>query len=137
VTAVLAVAALAGMYRAYDNVVHYFVRPSTAEVRYVRRALMQSDLKKYEVVHFIVPELSEVSPRWRLDEFGNLTFTSKAHRVPQMVTIIQTIPASARSGPLRLSFSSEEEFRGADEKTLVIDMTWMRSIYSDHFYAEP
>jgi hypothetical protein len=98
---------------------------------------MQSDIKKYEVVHFIVPELSEVSPRWRLDEFGNLTSVSKAHRVPQIVTIMQTIPESARGGPLRLSFSTEEKFRGADEKTLVIDMTWMRSIYSDDFPAEP
>jgi hypothetical protein len=136
-TAALALVALAGSYRAQENVNHYFVHPSTAEVRYIKDALLNSDLKRYESILLIPPEYSRVFPRTRFDEFGAITSTSRAHRVPQMITIIQTIPDSERGGPLTLLFSEKEKFRGADEKTLVIDMTWMYSMYSDGSSAEP
>jgi hypothetical protein len=110
---------------------HYYAQPSSAEARYIGDALSKGDLAKYESILLVYPDQFVVFERSRLDEFGALTSSSKAHRVPQMITLIQTIPEEERGGPLSLSFAAKEEFRGAGEKTLVIDLTWMHGMYRE------
>lgn len=125
VTAVLLAAGVFAGYQAHYTVMNHIVFPHTVEFMYVKTALGQADLSKVETVHIIRPDgplFWNGPPRY--DEFGGDT-TSFWQDIPWIVKCAMNELGMLYywDRGLKVTNSAKSEFSGADDRTLVIDMT--------------
>lgn len=134
-TAALVIGTLLGTYNAHNHLMNYYVFPQTLELRFIKSAIAQSaiaegNLSKIKKIHVIhsAPAVSYVSPSGRNDEFGTAGTTYPQDIKWIVYSAIDELGID-RQTILDISWGRKEDFKGADESTLVIDMTRL-----SHFY---
>ena len=147
-TAILIPTSLFGMQNAHFNTMHYMNFGQTLEIRYLKSAFRQNDLSKYQRIHIIMLDAKDGGHMLVFDwnkpgrsysdyEFGGSQTWTRGNTNLMLITILSgmsdepelrdTIQGFRKNGKLSMSFKNQ--FKGFDEKTLVIDMTRLYKFY--------
>jgi len=140
IAAVLLVAVFVGAWTAHSNLMNYYALSLTMELRYIKARIAQAGPDGYDKILVLRPEpiylYSFVAPKSRYDEFA-IPATGFEQDVPDIITcVIQELNRENRGPkPFKLLAGEDRktmlksEFKGADERTLVIDMTIFHGLY--------
>jgi len=123
VTSILVVASLYGVFTAHRNVVDYFIIPATSEIRFIRSALLQSDLTKIDRIHVIRPEVKSLTGKrmHHSDEFGALWSSGGA--ATMIKAILNELDFIPEHKNFKLTNSTgESNYYSPNPNSLLIDM---------------
>ena len=137
IVGVLIAGCLVGGWTAHDNILNYYVIPQTTELRYIKARIAQAGPDAFDKILVIkphpIPYYSFIAPASRYDEFGTPA-VGFAQDIPQIV--VCAIRELNRERPGEKPFKEVhaescliEEFKGRDDRTLVIDMTRFHRFY--------
>ncbi len=126
--AILFLASLWGVSKAFDNVLRYVVFPNHLEIEYIKQIVDQTDTRSYQHIHIIRPSLSWMNARY--DEFGILSTYYAGGISSLLKCIYRELGKEGKLYEPDVTFSSglpEEQIRFSN-RTLVIDMNRLRNL---------